>query len=422
MNLDINTEIFNDIYIPFYNKKQRVQIYFGGSSSGKSYQIFSYAVLWMLEGRSIIIARQTLKSMRKSVWLELTKAIYRFKVQEYVEFNKTDMFIECKMGNGSITLVGLDDVERLKSLTPAKADSFDTCIIEEATEIQEYDFQQLMIRQRGRSPFPKRMILLFNPIFRNHWIYKQYFEGDWIDGKDTYIEQEDKLILKTTYKDNKFLGEEEKKTLEDMKRTSPYHYEVYCLGNFGTMGNKVYENFYVEPIEWENMGYETHIGLDFGFTNDPTAIVFSKYNKNDKIIYIYHVEYGYGWTNDVICEKLREAMNEYAPNSRVEIIADSAEPKSIQELLNNGFNVTPAYKGKDSIRKGIDFLQQHTMIVDPHCKEVVEEFNQYVWIERNGIVTNEPINKYNHCCDSLRYSYSRESSASGKIVFARMAF
>jgi len=421
MDISLNPEIFNEVYLPYFDKPQRHQIIFGGSSSGKSYQMFAYAIFWMLQGRSIIVARKTAKSMRKSVWLELNKAIYRYKLQDYIKVHKTDMVFESLVGNGSITLVGLDDSERLKSLTPLKADAFDTCMVEEATEISEMDYQQLLIRQRGISEFPKRMILLFNPVFRQHWIYKMFFEGIWLD-TDKHFEDEKITILKTTYKDNKFLGEEEKQTLENLRITSPYHYEVYCLGNFGVLGNKVFNNWEIHDFEWDSKlleFLEIKIGLDFGYVNDPTAIILSKHDPVNKIIYIYHIDYGYEWTNDKIYDKLKKTLYDKA-RLTTSIYADSAEPKSIKDLYSKGLNVIPAKKGKDSIRKGIDYLLQHKIIVHPSCNEIIEEFNQYTWKERDGVPTNEPINKYNHCIDALRYSYSREAAAGGKIIFTRI--
>ena len=174
-----------------------------------------------------MIARKTSKSMRKSVWLELNKAIDRLGVTNMIKVHKTDMSFESLVSKGSITLVGLDDVERLKSITPMKDNSFNVCIIEEATEVSEWDYQQLLIRQRGISNFPKKMILLFNPIYRQHWIFRLFFEGH-NGSTDKYYETDEISILKTTYKDNNFLGDEEKKSLEDLKYNSPYHYQVYC--------------------------------------------------------------------------------------------------------------------------------------------------------------------------------------------------
>lgn len=372
----------------------------------------------MIEGQSILIARKTAKSMRKSVWLELNKAIERLDVGHLIKIHKTDMTFESLVSKGSITLVGLDDSERLKSITPIRDNAFNVCMIEEATEVSEFDYQQLLIRQRGLSDFPKKMILLFNPIYRQHWIYRLFFE-DKVPTDIQEFEYDNVSILKTTYKNNKFLGEEEKQTLENLKFTSPYHYQVYCLGNFGVLGELVFENWAVEDFDYEDIQGEIRVGMDFGYAADPTTIIFLKLNKKLRSIYVYHEEYGHEWTNDRIAEVLKPALFYNAQPNTV-VYADSAEPKSIKDLSNKGFSIIPAKKGKDSIRKGIDFIKQYKLIIHPDCDHLIDELNQYTWKTRDGERTNEPIDKFNHCIDGCRYALSHDSAAGGKIQFTKM--
>ena len=175
----------------------------------------------------------------------------------------------------------------------------------------------------------------------------------------------------------------------------------------------------VEDFDRDDIEGEIHVGLDFGYVNDPTAVVYSIMDKKHKRIYIYAEEGGKEWTNDKIYEIMKISMYTNAnPNSI--IYADAAEPKSIKYLQAKGLLIKPAKKGKDSILKGIDYLSQFKIIIHSNCSEIIDELNQYTWIEKDGEPINTPINKFNHWIDALRYSYSVEASGSSKLSFSRM--
>ena len=164
-------------------------------------------------------------------------------VKKYYSINKSDMVITCKLNNKQILFCGLDDVEKVKSITPMDG-VLERIFIEEATEVKREAYLQLKKRLRGRTQHSKHIFMAFNPILKTHWIYKDFF-GQWEDNKTVY-EDEDKLIVKTTYKDNIFLTADDRKLLED--ETDPYFYNVYSLGNWGVLGNVIFKNWRVEDL------------------------------------------------------------------------------------------------------------------------------------------------------------------------------
>lgn len=215
--IKVKKKLFNPIYLEhgLYNDKY-FQIYFGGSSSGKSYFLAQRAVLDVVKGRNILVVRKVKNTIKGSAFNEIRKSIIRMGLGKHFKINKSDYMITCKLNNKQICFGGLDDVEKIKSITPIDG-VFTDIWVEEATEISEGDFKQLKKRLRGQSKHKKRLTLSFNPIHRTHWIYKHFF-SIWQDDKQ-YIEGKiDGLpvsILKTTYKDNRFLTQQDIANLEN---------------------------------------------------------------------------------------------------------------------------------------------------------------------------------------------------------------
>lgn len=406
VNINIDPRTINPVYQYLYDNDTPTQIVFGGSSSGKSHAIASFVVLWALRGRNILVVRQVAASIRKSVYNELIKAISRLKLGAYFTINKTDLLIQCNISDGAIMFVGCDDVEKVKSITPPKASGFDVEWLEEATELSESTFNQLQLRMRGKTKFKKKTIVTFNPIYESHWIYKRWFIGE---------QSDDVLILKTTYKDNKFLGDEEIKVLEDMKNVSPYHYDVYCLGNFGVLGSRVFENWTAEYFDVNDIRSNNYIGLDFGYSVDPASVCFMKYDQTNRTIYIYDELYMRGLTNDKLAQEIHTKLLSNNITS-YEILCDSAEPKSIQELRDHGIRANKTIKGPDSILKGIDWILQNKIKVHPRCVNMIEELKLYIRKEINGEIQKEPIDKYNHLIDAMRYGTSGIWHHSAKVT------
>lgn len=399
MKITIKKRIFNDIYYKHLNNNKRYQLFFGGSSSGKSYFLAQRCIIDILKGgRNYLICRNNATAIRKSVFNEIKKAIINFKCSDLFTINKTEMIITCANGY-QIMFVGLDDTEKVKSTTPEKG-VFTDIWIEESTEIEYKAFKQLDKRLRGKSKHAKRLILSFNPILKSHWIFKEFFTF-WDDTKREY-ESDDVSILKTTYKDNKFLTEDDIKALES--ETDKYYFEVYTLGNWGVLGAVIFKNWHTEDLGDIIKTFDKlKVGLDFGFAHDPAGLVVTHYDKKKKTIYIYDELYEKELTNDVLAEEVLKKIN------REYVVCDSAEPKSIKELRRHGVNTLSAKKGKDSINHGIQWLQQQKIIVNIACTNTINELQQYKWKEdKDGNVIKVPVDRDNHIIDALRYAYEDE--------------
>lgn len=233
----LNPKTINEVYLPHLQDQHRYQIYYGGSSSGKSVFLATRAVLDVLQGRNYLVVRKVQRTIAKSCWNEIQKAIIRLKLLPYFSINKSDLTITAKNNGAQILFAGLDDVEKVKSITPKNGVLTDIWI-EEATETEYEDYKQLLKRIRGRTEHAKRLTMSFNPVNELHWIYKEFFEGLWIDGRNQ-IENGPLMIQKTTYKDNRFLTDDDRQMMEE--ESDPYFYEVYTLGNWGVLGGVLFK-------------------------------------------------------------------------------------------------------------------------------------------------------------------------------------
>ena len=403
VKLNVSTKIFNEVYIPYLQDDTPTQIFYGGSSSGKSVFLAQRTVLDVMKGgRNYLVIRNVAKTIRGSVYNEIIKAISRMGLNRFFIVLKSEFTITCFNGY-QILFCGLDDPEKIKSITPAKGVITDIWI-EEATEIEYNAYKQLTKRLRGRSKVAKRITLSFNPILQDHWIYKEFFLNVWDDSKRKY--KDDKLsILKTTYKDNRFLTEQDIKALED--ETDRYFYEVYTLGNWGVLGAVIFKNWRVEDLSWlKPIADNFRNGLDFGFAEDPSALPHTHYDKKKKTIYVLDELYMPGLTNDMLAIEVKKIIGNQL------VVCDSAEPKSIKELRKYGVNAIGAKKGKDSVNHGIQWLQQHTIVVDVKCQNMKNELMKYKWKEdKNGNVLPVPVDKDNHLIDALRYAYEDDMRA-----------
>ena len=400
----MQTIAINDIYLPYLNEMARTQIYYGGSASGKSVFLCQRPLIDIANGgRNYLIVRQIGRTIRGSVSQELQKQIAASDMMRAFQVNKTDGTITCIATGNQIIFSGLDDVEKLKSITPAKGAITDIWI-EEATEVSKDSVKQLLKRQRGgENKTPKRLTLSFNPILQNHWIYKDYFDGiGWAGGQRKYRDGARLSILKTTYKDNHYLTDDDIKDLEN--ETDEYYHSVYTLGNWGVLGDVIFTNWRVEDLS--GMGDQftnRRHGLDFGFSSDPAAVIVSHYDTKKKTIYVYKEIYETGLTNDILSERVHELIADEV------VIADSSEPKSIQELNNHGVSAVGAVKGKDSVNFGIDWLKQQTILVDVGCINLQNELSQYHWKkDAGGNSLKIPVDKNNHLIDALRYAYESD--------------
>lgn len=398
IDVRVSKRCFNPVYLPYLEDETYTQIFYGGSSSGKSYFLAQRVVWDMLKGgHNYLVVRKVARTVRKSVYNEIVKAIGFFKASKLFTENRSEMVITGPNGY-QIMFAGLDDVEKVKSITPAKGVITDIWV-EEATEADYGDIKQLRKRLRGRSAVEKRIVLSFNPVYQTHWIYKEFFDGRWDESRASY--KSDTLsILKTTYRDNGFLTEGDRRELEAER--DPYFRDVYTNGNWGVLGKVIFRNWHVEHVDDSQFDMFQN-GLDFGYADDPAALVRAHYDARANTLYIIDARYFRGMTNDLLAAEVRNVCG------REVVVCDSAEPKSIQELRQYGVTAIPAEKGKDSVNFGIQWLQKLNIVVNENLPEMVNELTVYKWDEdKDGNVLPRPVDRENHLLDALRYALFRE--------------
>jgi phage terminase large subunit len=229
VNIRISKKVFNPVYLPYLDNDDRYLIFYGGGSSGKSYFIAQRWVYKLIKPTrcNLLVVRQTGDTNRRSTFPLFKQVISNWNLGKYFKINESDMRIVCLLTNNEVAFVGLDDVEKIKSITFSNGELTHEWV-EEATETQEADINQLKVRLRGGKS-KKQMVLSFNPINIQHWIKKHFIDS----GLAT--------VCFSTYKDNKFLTDDDRKALEDLKRTDEYTYRVYCLGEWGILGKTVFD-------------------------------------------------------------------------------------------------------------------------------------------------------------------------------------
>ena len=399
LNLNITSKAFNKIYLKYMMKNNaRYQIYYGGSASGKSYALAQRTVLDVLQGRNYLVVRNTQNTIKRSVMNEIIKAIYRFKLDGFFSINKSTLEITCLVNNAQILFAGLDDTEKIKSITPINGVITDVWM-EEATEASYNDYKQLNKRLRGFSrEFIKRITLSFNPVLKEHWIYDEFFHK-WQDDKQ-YMEYKDISILKTTYRDNVFLSEDDIIALEN--ESDRYYYEVYTLGNWGILGSLIYKDWSVVEFDYSKMD-NVRYGIDWGFFPDPFAFIALTLDEKNKKIYIFDEVYQTNLLPDESAEIIKNKVGKSI------VTCDSANPSEIKQFQIKGINARPAKKGAGSIDSGIQYIQQYKLIIHPKCINFKIEISKYRHKEdRNGNILPVPVDKDNHLMDAMRYALEND--------------
>lgn len=385
----------NDCYMPYLEAEQYTQIFFGGSSSGKSFFLAQRTVMDNMNGYNYLVCRNVSNTLKKSVFNEIWKAICNMQLAMFYDRNKTEITITNRRNNKQILFAGLDDVEKLKSITPVNG-VLERIWIEEATEVKREAYLQLKKRLRGYTDKHKGIIISFNPVLKSHWIYKEFFAGNWDESKNLY--QDDRLlILKTTYKDNKYLTPDDIYELEHEQ--DEYFYNVYTLGNWGILGNVIFKNWSTADLSGMIAGFDNiHNGLDFGFTN-PNALVRCHVSEKSKIIYVFKTYGKRGQTYDSLISDLRGIVGNEI------ITCDNEDSRGIFMLQQGGIKAVAAKKGADSVLNGIIYLQGYKIVIDVSCQEFINEIQQYHWQEdKDGNVIEKPVKKNDHYMDALRYA------------------
>ncbi len=390
-------ELVGGGYGEFWRFRGRYRVCKGSRASKKS----KTSALWFIvnlmkhPAANLLVVRATYNTLRNSCFTELKWAIARLGVQQYWQINLSPLEMTYLPTGQKIYFRGLDDPLKVTSIT---VDVGVLCWlwIEEAYEIDsEESFDTLDESIRGQVPdgLFKQITLTFNPWNEHHWLKKRFF-----DAPDS-----DTLAKTTNYLCNEFLDAADLRVFERMKRDNPRRYQVAGLGNWGMVDGLVYENFREAEFELSDLPdtARSFFGLDFGYTNDPTAFWAGMVDEKSKKIWVFDEMYERGMSNERIAERITEMG--YAKEV---ITADSAEPKSIDRLRTLGLRrVRAAQKGKDSILNGIDRIQDYELIVHPRCKNFLVEIYNYTWAkDRFGRTINKPIDDFNHLMDAMRYA------------------
>ena len=372
----------NRIYLPdivgggygdFWRIKGRYRVCKGSRASKKS----KTAALWFIysmmkyPGANLLVVRKIFRTLKDSCFTELKWAIQRLGVTEFWDIKESPLEMTYIPTGQKIYFRGLDDPLKVTSIT-VEVGALCWLWIEEAYEIDsESDFDTLDESIRGRVPegLFKQATLTFNPWNEHHWLKKRFFDR----------KSPDVLGETSNYLCNEFLDEADLRMFEDMKQTNPRRYQVAGLGDWGITEGLVYEN-------WEERSFQlcdlpgtarSHFGLDFGYTNDPTALFCGMLDEASKTLWVFDEMYEYGMSNEKIAARVAEMG--YAKEV---ITADSSEPKSIDRLRELGLRrVRPAKKGADSVRAGIDRISDYKMIIHPKCGNFLREIGSYTWVK-----------------------------------------
>jgi phage terminase large subunit len=362
----------NKIYRHLDNSTKRITIEQGGSRSGKTYNI----LMWLIfaysnrnSGKTITICRKTFPALRASSMRDFFDILKKYDLYKEANHNKSNS--EYLLNNNLFEFISLDQPQKVRGRKR------DMLYINEANELYFEDWQQLILRTTDKA------ILDYNPSDEFHFIYEKIKPRD------------DAEFFITTYKDNPFLDIETVNEIERLRFVDENYWKIYGLGQVGSSQALIFRINECNsiPAEAKFLSY----GMDFGFTNDPTTLV-AIYQQGDNI-YLKELLYQTGLTNRDINEKLKLHSVD-----RKEIFADSAEPKSIEELYRMGWNIKPATKGQGSVNIGIDMMKRYQIYVTKDSVNMIKEFRNYKWQEdKNGNVLNTPVDMFNHTIDAIRY-------------------
>lgn len=385
-------------YKEFWNCKKRYRAVKGSRGSKKSTTTAQWIIYNMMKYplANTLVLRRVFNTHKDSTWTQLKWATNNLGVSHLWHFSKSPLEATYKPTGQKILFRGLDDPMSITSITVEKG-FLCWAWFEEAFQVMnEDDFNKIDMSIRGELPegYFKQITLTFNPWSEKHWLKKRFFDNP----------DNNTLALTTNYMCNEWLGEDDIKLFESIKENNPRRYKIEGLGEWGIAEGLVYENFEELEFNVEEISKRTGVislfGLDFGYTNDPTAFIALLVDKTNKAIYIFDEIYKKALTNQDIFNEIS-----YKGYAKEKIIADSAEPKSITELRKLGLRrCVPAKKGKDSILFGIQRIQNYKIYVHPRCENTLVELNNYVYDTKEGKIINKPIDDYNHLMDAMRYA------------------
>lgn len=395
-------EVIGKGYGAFWRFRGRYRVVKGSRASKKSKTTALNLITRMMQypQANTLVVRKVFRTLKDSCFTELKWAIHRLGVDAWWGIRESPLEMTYLPTGQKIYFRGLDDPLKVTSITVENG-YLCWCWIEEAYEIMdERAFDMLDESIRGGIPKEtglfKQITLTFNPWNEKHWLKARFFDAP---------PDPDILALTTNYLCNEWLDQADLKVFETMRENNPRRYQVAGLGGWGIVEGLVFENWKEEAFETAAIAKKPDVvsafGLDFGYTNDPTALFCGLVSQEEKTIWVFDELYEKALTNRAICDRVT-AMG-YA---KERIRADCAEPKSIDELRELGlYRITPARKGRDSINNGIQYIQDYRIVIHPRCVNFLTEISNYTWAEdKFGGKLNRPIDAFNHLMDAMRYA------------------
>lgn len=395
-------EVIGKGYGAFWRFRGRYRVVKGSRASKKSKTTALNLITRMMQypQANTLVVRKVFRTLKDSCFTELKWAIHRLGVDAWWGIRESPLEMTYLPTGQKIYFRGLDDPLKVTSITVENG-YLCWCWIEEAYEIMdERAFDMLDESIRGGIPKEtglfKQITLTFNPWNEKHWLKARFFDAP---------PDPDILALTTNYLCNEWLDQADLKVFETMRENNPRRYQVAGLGGWGIVEGLVFENWKEEAFETAAIAKRPDVvsafGLDFGYTNDPTALFCGLVSREEKTIWVFDELYEKALTNRAICDRVT-AMG-YA---KERIRADCAEPKSIDELRELGlYRITPARKGLDSINNGIQYIQDYRIVIHPRCVNFLTEISNYTWAEdKFGGKLNRPIDAFNHLMDAMRYA------------------
>lgn len=395
-------------YGTFWRFKGRYRAVKGSRRSKKSKTMALWTISKIMEypEANMLVVRKVYRTLKDSCFTELKWAIKRLKVEAWWDIKESPLEMTYRPTGQKIYFRGLDDPLKITSIA-VEVGALCWMWIEEAYEItSEADFDTLAESMLGDLPqgLFKQITLTFNPWNEKTWIKRRFFD----------VSNENTLALTTNYKCNEWLSEADIAVFDEMRTRNPRRYAVAGLGEWGIVDGLVYENWREERFELSDIkNPKTAFGLDFGYSVDATAFVVAYIDLEEKKIYVYDELYQTKMSNRMIYDEIQRMGY-----SKERIVADSAEPKSIDELKGLGLRrIEAAKKGKDSISSGIQFIQNFEIIIHPRCTNFITEISNYTWDkDKFGNAINRPIDDFNHLMDGLRYGCERYAFKNKWIV------
>lgn len=368
-----------DLFWENYNSKKRIRVNQGSTSSGKTWAILDCLLTYACSNKNLVITvvAESVPNLKKGALRDCKSIISssEWYQQYFTRYNETDRIFYCTTGSIIEFLPALDEQS-------AKAGKRNILFVNEANGINYDIYWQLAIRTIDTPNFESIIFLDYNPS-NEFWVHEKI------------IGQPDADLIISDHRCNKFLSDEQHARIEGIE--DPELWKVYARGRTGRIEGLVYNNWDIVDDTPENYK-KRWVGMDFGFTNDPTSIIDVRLSDGE--LWIDEICYRTGMTNTDIAKHLKQNNIDRS----ISIIADSADPKSIQEIYNMGFNIEGAKKGPDSINYGIDILKRYKLHITKNSVNVKKELLSYKWAEdKLGSLTGKPVDWNNHALDAIRY-------------------